>query len=234
MSVNHLPPAPKLRGSLALAGILLAVAASAAVSVSHLSSKTKLASSARASQPSRTVVSPVSAVTHLPAEPLIALADPSSLGEAASNSPQLVRSLQVAHHDEDVAAPHGSCVPASLVTSSRTDAQLTAAVAANLQALPDTNYATAALPAILNKQTPQPALDALMADLQNRPEDIKLPTLVLVAQTESHPFAADAQAALEAEFHENFGQDWSRWEQTVTDQLNRQRRAARQASCRTH
>lgn len=63
------------------------------------------------------------------------------------------------------------------------------------------------------------ALDVLMADALNRPNSLKLPQLLEVAQTPSHPKADEAKDILSLFLDEDFGTDWPKWKEKMTDWL---------------
>ena len=63
------------------------------------------------------------------------------------------------------------------------------------------------------------ALDVLMADALNRPNSMKLPQLLEVAQTPSHPKADEAKDILALFLDEDFGTDWPKWKEKMTDWL---------------
>src|SRR5882724_10610810 len=55
------------------------------------------------------------------------------------------------------------------------------------------------------------ALDVLMQDVLGRPNSLKLPELLAVAQTPSHPKADEAKDFLSLFLEEDYGDDWGRW-----------------------
>ena len=80
--------------------------------------------------------------------------------------------------------------------------------------LPDNEYRIAQ-PAIKNPATYGLALSVLFADLMERPAQIKLPTLLEIARTPQHPFAASARDNLQLILGADFGTDWYRWDAAV-------------------
>lgn len=62
-------------------------------------------------------------------------------------------------------------------------------------------------------------LDVLMADALNRPNSLKLPQLLEVAQTPNHPKADEAKDILALFLDEDFGTDWAKWKEKTTDWL---------------
>ncbi len=62
-------------------------------------------------------------------------------------------------------------------------------------------------------------LDVLLADVLNRPNSLKLPYLLEVAQTANHPKADEAKDMLSLFLDEDFGADWPKWKAKMTDWL---------------
>jgi len=84
--------------------------------------------------------------------------------------------------------------------------------------LPDQDFASLTK-YITNSSTPGPVLDVLMSGLLNRPNSIKLPTLLEVARMEQNPKANDARELLQLFLEENYGTDWARWQEKLTQWL---------------
>lgn len=80
--------------------------------------------------------------------------------------------------------------------------------------LPDEDYAPLAQ-ALTNAVLSEAVLDVLMTDVLNRPNDLKLHTLLDVARTPNHPKAEEALDVLEVFVDENYGQDWAAWKAAV-------------------
>jgi hypothetical protein len=81
--------------------------------------------------------------------------------------------------------------------------------------VPDEDYAP--LGQLLgNAKLPESVLDALMSDLLNRPNSVKLPELLQVAQTPDHAKADEAKDLLELYLDEN---DPAKWPQKMKDWL---------------
>lgn len=72
---------------------------------------------------------------------------------------------------------------------------------------------------LTNAALAEPVLDVLVADLLNRPNSVKLPLLLEVARTESHPKAGEALEILQLFLEEDFGRDWARWQTRVQEWL---------------
>jgi hypothetical protein len=100
--------------------------------------------------------------------------------------------------------------------------------------LPDADYVNAVLPAILNPHGPAGVVDLLYQDLSTRPNTIRLRTLFLIAGIEAHPLAATALKDLQAILRTDYEQNWSRWDQAISQQLFRENRGSRGQDCRTH
>jgi hypothetical protein len=80
--------------------------------------------------------------------------------------------------------------------------------------LPDEQYSSLAQ-ALTNAAMPEAVLDVLMTDVLNRPNQLKLETLLDVARTPNHPKAEEALDVLEVFVDENYGQDWAAWKNAV-------------------
>jgi hypothetical protein len=72
---------------------------------------------------------------------------------------------------------------------------------------------------LTNAALAEPVLDVLIADLLNRPNSVKLPLLLDVARTESHPKAGEALEILQLFLEEDFGKDWARWQSRLQQWL---------------
>ncbi len=71
------------------------------------------------------------------------------------------------------------------------------------------------MPFLLNTNLPEPVLDAFFNDLLNRPNSSKLPLLLDIARSPSHPEAGDAKDLLELYLDEDYGNDWATWQQKL-------------------
>src|SRR5262245_52564346 len=80
--------------------------------------------------------------------------------------------------------------------------------------LPDEQYAALA-PVLTNAHTAEAVLDVLMTDVLNRPNGVKLNTLLDVARIPGHPKAEEARDVLEVFVDENYGEDWTAWSTAV-------------------
>jgi hypothetical protein len=70
---------------------------------------------------------------------------------------------------------------------------------------------------LVDAKLPEEVLDVLIADILNRPNSVKLPTLLEVARNDQHPKAGEAKDLLELYLEEDYGQDWNKW-QSKTEQ----------------
>jgi hypothetical protein len=82
----------------------------------------------------------------------------------------------------------------------------------------DENYAQLGQ-LLASPQLPQDVLDTLMADVLNRPNGLKLPTLLEVARTADHPKAEDAKEVLRFFLDGDYGDDWTKWQEKVQEWL---------------
>jgi hypothetical protein len=80
--------------------------------------------------------------------------------------------------------------------------------------LPDEQY-EALSPTLTNAHTAEAVLDVLMTDILNRPNGVKLNTLLDVARIPDHPKAEEARDVLEVFVDENYGNDWTAWSNAV-------------------
>jgi hypothetical protein len=79
----------------------------------------------------------------------------------------------------------------------------------------DEDYVSLGLGKLLTDASlPESVLDVLMADVLNRPNAVKLPTLLEVARNPQHPSAGEAKDLLELflDPDESYGNDWSKWQ----------------------
>ncbi|MCX6895730.1 MAG: hypothetical protein NTZ16_09590 [Verrucomicrobia bacterium] len=84
--------------------------------------------------------------------------------------------------------------------------------------VPDDDYAQMGK-ILIDPKVPGPVAEAILFDLFNRPNSLKLPLMLQVARTPGHPAAEKAQADLALLLEEDHGTDWSKWEQTMQDYL---------------
>jgi len=65
---------------------------------------------------------------------------------------------------------------------------------------------------VTNSALPEAVLDVFVEDVFNRPNGIKLPLLLDIAQDPQHPRSAEAKDVLELFLEEDFGSDWTKWQ----------------------
>jgi hypothetical protein len=70
-----------------------------------------------------------------------------------------------------------------------------------------------------NAKEPDSVLDVLMQDAVNRPNSLKLPVLLDVAQNPDNPKSGDAKDILALYLDGDFGTNWSIWQQKMQDWL---------------
>ena len=80
--------------------------------------------------------------------------------------------------------------------------------------LPDEEYPALAQ-TLTNATTSEEVLDVLMTDVLNRPNQIKLSTLLDIARNPAHPKAEEARDVLEVFVDENYGDNWVAWSEAV-------------------
>ena len=62
-------------------------------------------------------------------------------------------------------------------------------------------------------------LDALMTDVLNRGDALKLPLLLEAAKQPNHAMASDARDVLEIYLEKDYGNDWTAWDQAIKEWL---------------
>lgn len=88
-----------------------------------------------------------------------------------------------------------------------------------IKRLPNSEYRHAQA-AVSNPGTYGLALGILFADLMERPDNLRLPTLVTIARNSAHPYAGPARDNLEFFLGRDLGDDWVRWEAVVREKLS--------------
>lgn len=68
-----------------------------------------------------------------------------------------------------------------------------------------------------NDKLPEGVLDELLADVLNRPNNLKLPLLLDVASDSNHAKKDEAKDLLELYLGEDYGSDWNSWGQHMTN-----------------
>jgi hypothetical protein len=80
--------------------------------------------------------------------------------------------------------------------------------------LPDEKFSLLAQ-TLTNAATAEAVLDIIMGDALNRPNALKLPSLLEVAKVPGHPKAEEALEILEVFVDHNYGTDWAQWDKAV-------------------
>jgi hypothetical protein len=84
--------------------------------------------------------------------------------------------------------------------------------------MPDQDYASLAS-LLTNSALPEDVLDVLLADALNRPNSVKLPTLLGVARDPQNPKAPEARELLQLFLDNDYGNDWTTWQSKMDDWL---------------
>jgi hypothetical protein len=92
-----------------------------------------------------------------------------------------------------------------------------------IQRTSSVEYRAVAQPVISNPGTYPPSLIVLFSDLMERPAEVQLPTLLVIARNSEHPLSKQAQENLVFVLKQNPGTDWSRWEAAIREKLAAQR-----------
>ncbi len=80
--------------------------------------------------------------------------------------------------------------------------------------LPDQEYAQLGK-LLLDAKLPEAVLDVLIVDVLNRPNSLKLPLLLGIAQDTQHPKAGEAKDLLELYLEQDYGTDWNKWQEKL-------------------
>jgi hypothetical protein len=80
--------------------------------------------------------------------------------------------------------------------------------------LPDDQYEALAQ-TLTNALTSEEVLDVLMTDVLNRPNQIKLSTLLDIARNPAQPKAGEARDVLEVFVDEDYGENWIAWNEAI-------------------
>jgi hypothetical protein len=65
------------------------------------------------------------------------------------------------------------------------------------------------------------SVSVLFADLMNRPDEIRLPTLLMIARNPEHPYAPNARDNLNLLIGKDLGTDWTGWDAAIRQHLAR-------------
>jgi hypothetical protein len=80
--------------------------------------------------------------------------------------------------------------------------------------LPHEDYATFG-GYLTNSKTPVSVQDVILADVLNRPNEIKLPLLLETARNPENAKAGEAKEMLELYLEDDYGADWNKWQQEM-------------------
>jgi hypothetical protein len=72
---------------------------------------------------------------------------------------------------------------------------------------------------LADAKLPETVLDVLVQDVLNRPNSLKLPSLLEVASNPQHPKAEEAKDLLELFLEEDYGTDWAKWQTKMQEWL---------------
>jgi len=75
------------------------------------------------------------------------------------------------------------------------------------------------LPYIQNMQIAAGFQEVIVAESLNRPKEVKLPVLLAAARTPQHPMKDTALSVLSVLLDQNYGTDWTQWENAVQKSL---------------
>jgi hypothetical protein len=149
---------------------------------------------------------PGPAVTGVPAP---AIPDPAALAASSTNWEEKIDAVLTGKEDETFKAKKLLEIFPNLPEDGQVEA---AQHLSNL--LPDEEYPALAQ-TLTNAHTPESVLDVLMTDVLNRPNQVKLTTLLDVARTPDHPKAEEAKDVLEVFVDEDYGQNWVAWQSAI-------------------
>lgn len=88
-----------------------------------------------------------------------------------------------------------------------------------IKRIPSSDYQRAQV-IVSNPSTYGLAMAVLYSDLMERPDQWRLPTLLMIARNQSHPMAGSARDNLDFLLGKNFGEDWGAWDQAIRAKLN--------------
>lgn len=70
--------------------------------------------------------------------------------------------------------------------------------------------------------TPETVITILMNDMLNRPDPVKLPMLLDLAQVSGHPLAEESKTILGIYVEKDFGDNWDEWRQGIAEYLKKE------------
>jgi hypothetical protein len=87
-----------------------------------------------------------------------------------------------------------------------------------IKRIPNAQYQSAQA-ALSNPAMFGTSLTVLYADLMNRPDEIRLPTLLMIARNNQHPYAPTARDNLNLVLGKNLGTDWTGWDAAIRQHI---------------
>jgi hypothetical protein len=70
--------------------------------------------------------------------------------------------------------------------------------------------------------TPETVITLLMNDMLNRPDTVKLPMLLDLAQVAGHPLAEESKTILGIYVEQDFGDNWDEWRKGIEEYLKKE------------
>ena len=86
----------------------------------------------------------------------------------------------------------------------------------------DDNFSRSAAKYLTNSEVPESVSSIFMNDLYNRDPNMKLPLLLVIARNEKHALRDEAKDLLELYLEEDYGADWTKWEEATKKYLAEQ------------
>ena len=87
-----------------------------------------------------------------------------------------------------------------------------------IKRIPDSEYRHAQA-ALANPASFGTSEGVLFADLMNRPDELRLPTLLMIARNSEHPYAQNARDNLNHVLGKDLGTDWTGWDAAIRQHL---------------
>jgi hypothetical protein len=149
----------------------------------------------------------------LAAPPPQTAADPTPAPQYSTDWEQKLDDILLAEEDPNTKADQ----ILALISSAPPDAQVELSQHL-VNMVQDDHYAGAAQ-LLTNAVTPSAVSTVLMNDLLNRPNALKLPMLLSVAQNEDHPLKDQAREMLELLLQQDEGTNWDQWSSSINTWL---------------
>lgn len=92
-------------------------------------------------------------------------------------------------------------------------------VARHLINLLDDDHFRSAEAVYTNASANPEVLNIFMHDLLNRPESVKLPVALAIAQVDTHPKKTEAMDILRLYFDQDYGTNWFEWQTAIEQKL---------------